>query len=177
MRQRRRGEPTVSEGRRGASAAGLALADLLILEEPLREVLTALVRGGEMSAGEVAAAAGLPVEATGETLETLARQGYVQTVGDEVEPKYRVRHARPRRLAERIWGRLDEFLVLLSRGSRIALLLQLGGAVLDYLVHLLLARWLGAAEFGAYTYQLGWSQLLVTFAWLGVTQSSPRFIP
>ena len=60
-----------------------------------------------------------------------------------------------------VWGRLNEFLELLSRGSRAALIIQVAGAVLDYLVHMLLARWLGPAEFGRYSFHLGCCQLLV----------------
>jgi O-antigen/teichoic acid export membrane protein len=157
---------------------GLALVDMLALDEPLRVVLSAVLRGGEVSTAEAAQVAGMTAEAAGEALETLTSRGQLQAVGDGDELRYRARHARRRRhLPGWVWWRADELLALLSRGSRTALAIQVGGAVLDYLVHLLLARWLGPIEFGRYAYQLGWSQLLVTFAWLGITRSSGRFIP
>lgn len=148
------------------------------MEAPLRDVLTALFRGGELSAAEIAAALPMDPAAVSEALDALVSRSQVEAVGDGDELRYRVRLARRRRrLPAWVVSRLDEFLALLSRSSRAALLIQVGGAVLDYLIHLLLARWLGPLAFGVYTYQLGWSQLLVTFAWLGITRSSGRFIP
>jgi O-antigen/teichoic acid export membrane protein len=157
---------------------GLSVADLLLIQGPQQRVLTALLRGGELTVRQVAESAGIPLPDAASALGALVSRGEVQAVGDEEALLYRIRLAsRRRRLPGWITWKLEEFVAVLSAAGRIALAIQVGGAALDYLVNLLLARWMGLQQFGLYTYQLGWSQLLATVAWLGLTQASSRFIP
>jgi len=65
----------------------------------------------------------------------------------------------------------------LIRGAGIAFVAQSGGAVIGYLVQILLARWLGASGYGFYTYLLTWAQILVVIAMLGLDVGILRFIP
>ena len=62
------------------------------------------------------------------------------------------------------------------RGAGLVFIISTVGAVLGYLVQMLLARWLGSTDFGAYRYALTWCALLAGFALLGFNASGARFI-
>lgn len=66
---------------------------------------------------------------------------------------------------------------LLGRGASVSFILQSAGVAFRYLSQVLLARWMGAASFGAYTYAGNLSQLLATPANLGGANSGLRFVP
>lgn len=66
---------------------------------------------------------------------------------------------------------------VLARGTRAAFVLQVAGAGLGYGAQILLARWMGAAEYGLYTYALSWAGLLAVLAGLGLRPALLRFIP
>ena len=66
---------------------------------------------------------------------------------------------------------------LLGRGASVSFVLQSAGVAIRYLSQALLARWMGAAAFGAYTYASNFSQLLATPANLGGANSGLRFVP
>jgi O-antigen/teichoic acid export membrane protein len=55
--------------------------------------------------------------------------------------------------------------------------IQIAGVFLAYVTQVLLARWMGAAEYGKYTYVLSWATLLAVLAGLGLSTSVLRFIP
>ena len=62
------------------------------------------------------------------------------------------------------------------RGAGLVFIISTIGAVLGYLVQMLLARWLGSTDFGTYRYALTWSTLLAGFALWGFNASGARFI-
>lgn len=64
----------------------------------------------------------------------------------------------------------------LIRGAGFALLLQILGVGLTYLLHVMLARWLGAAGYGFYAYVLSWATVLATAGALGLPLASLRFV-
>lgn len=70
----------------------------------------------------------------------------------------------------------DEW-ALVARGTSHSFLLQGVGLGLGYAVHIALARWLGAAEYGIYTYVLAWTALLSIPAGLGLPWLVVRFVP
>lgn len=76
---------------------------------------------------------------------------------------------------ERITGEGDLGVVL--RAARTTFGIRIVGTVLAYLSILALARWMGAAEYGVYTYALAWVYLLVMPAGLGLPAASVRFLP
>ncbi|HWC09802.1 MAG TPA: oligosaccharide flippase family protein, partial [Acidimicrobiales bacterium] len=65
----------------------------------------------------------------------------------------------------------------LGRGASVSFVMQSAGVAFKYLSSAALARWLGAASFGAYTYATNLSQLLATPCNLGGENSSLRFVP
>jgi O-antigen/teichoic acid export membrane protein len=65
----------------------------------------------------------------------------------------------------------------LGRGASVAFAMQSAGVALKYLSSAALARWLGAAGFGAYTYSTNLAQLLATPCNLGGENSALRFVP
>jgi O-antigen/teichoic acid export membrane protein len=66
---------------------------------------------------------------------------------------------------------------LLKRGASGAFLVQVGGAGLGLVTHLLLARLLGSSEYGVYSLSLTWISVLAVLAILGQDSSVVRFIP
>jgi O-antigen/teichoic acid export membrane protein len=64
----------------------------------------------------------------------------------------------------------------LLRGAGLAFLLQILGVALTYLLHVMLARWLGAAGYGFYAYVLSWATVLATAGALGLPLASLRFV-
>lgn len=66
---------------------------------------------------------------------------------------------------------------LLKRGASSAFLVQVGGAGLGLVSHLVLARLLGASEYGVYTLSLTWVSVLAVLAIFGQNSSVVRFIP
>jgi O-antigen/teichoic acid export membrane protein len=64
----------------------------------------------------------------------------------------------------------------LIRGAGFALVLQVLGVALTYLLHVTLARWLGAAGYGVYAYILSWATVLATVGALGLPLASLRFV-
>jgi O-antigen/teichoic acid export membrane protein len=65
--------------------------------------------------------------------------------------------------------------LVLGAGSAFAI--QLSGTGLGYLTQVLLARWLDAHDYGAYTYGLTWGTLLAGLACLGFPNAALRFVP
>ena len=66
---------------------------------------------------------------------------------------------------------------VLARGTSAAFALQATGLGLSYGVQVLLARVMGTAEYGLYTYALSWTTLLAIVAGLGLRPAVLRFIP
>ncbi len=66
---------------------------------------------------------------------------------------------------------------LLLRGMSLVLGIQVAGLGVTYLSQVLLARWLGVADYGAYDYAIAWSDLLAFIAGLGLPGAVLRFIP
>jgi len=73
--------------------------------------------------------------------------------------------------------RQQDMLATLARGAGIAFVIQAGGTGLKYLTQVLLARWMGASEYGVYAYAFTWANLLSVFATLGFTTGVLRFVP
>ncbi len=73
--------------------------------------------------------------------------------------------------------RQQDMLATLARGAGIAFAIQATGTGLKYLTQLLLARWMGASEYGVYAYAFTWANLLSVFATLGFTTGVLRFVP
>ena len=77
----------------------------------------------------------------------------------------------------RIWEQGPADLRRVARGTGSALLWQMVGLALGYAVHVALARWLGATEYGRYTYVLAWVALFATPVSLGLPLMVVRFVP
>ncbi|BBL81901.1 flippase [Thermus thermophilus] len=73
--------------------------------------------------------------------------------------------------------RQQDILATLARGAGIAFVIQATGTGLKYLTQVLLARWMGATEYGVYAYAFTWANLLSVFATLGFTTGVLRFVP
>jgi O-antigen/teichoic acid export membrane protein len=61
-------------------------------------------------------------------------------------------------------------------GSAFILGCRLAGAALTFLTQILLARWMGASEFGIYVIAFSWCLLLATVTALGLPMAAIRFI-
>ena len=79
------------------------------------------------------------------------------------------------RLLRSLWQ--QDMLATLARGAGIAFVIQATGTGLKYLTQVLLARWMGASEYGVYAYAFTWANLLSVFATLGFTTGVLRFVP
>ncbi|NET52129.1 MAG: oligosaccharide flippase family protein, partial [Merismopedia sp. SIO2A8] len=64
----------------------------------------------------------------------------------------------------------------LAQGTMVALGLQIAGVLLTYLVQICLARWMGKAEYGLYTYVMAWCLTLAIPAGLGLPRAVLRFV-
>ncbi len=73
--------------------------------------------------------------------------------------------------------RFPDELTLVARGAGWSFLWQGVGLGLGYLVHVVLARLLGAADYGVYTYVLAWASLLSIPAGMGLPIMVVRFVP
>jgi O-antigen/teichoic acid export membrane protein len=65
---------------------------------------------------------------------------------------------------------------VLARDAGVALLLQVSGDALAYLLQFALIWWMGSTEYGVYSYALSWSYLLAIFAGLGLPHAVLRFV-
>ncbi|HMB89287.1 MAG TPA: oligosaccharide flippase family protein [Rhodothermales bacterium] len=65
----------------------------------------------------------------------------------------------------------------MARGTGSVLLWQLAGLALGYALHVVLARWMGAAEYGRFTYVLAWVALMATPVGLGWPVLVVRLVP
>src|SRR6476619_510874 len=63
-----------------------------------------------------------------------------------------------------------------ARHALLALLVQMTGVGAGYLLHVALARWMGAASYGSYSYGMAWIGLLSMAAALGLPVCSVRFL-
>lgn len=70
----------------------------------------------------------------------------------------------------------DKHLGSVLRGAAQAFLIRGGAAAAGYLCHVILARWLGAFEFGIYTFAIAWLMLLSMPATLGFPAATIRFV-
>jgi O-antigen/teichoic acid export membrane protein len=64
----------------------------------------------------------------------------------------------------------------LVSGAGVAFVLQVVGVALAYVLHVLLARWLGVAGYGVYAYVVSWATVLATAGALGLPLASLRFV-
>lgn len=55
--------------------------------------------------------------------------------------------------------------------------IQIGGVGSAFIIQILLARWLGTAAFGDYSFAVSWARLLAIFGSVGLTLSTLKFIP
>ncbi len=84
----------------------------------------------------------------------------------------------PRMIADfqrRIGSR--DLLEILVRGASLALLIQVAGNAIGYVAQILLARWLGVAYYGNYTYLITWVQVFTIGALMGLDFGMVRFVP
>ena len=65
----------------------------------------------------------------------------------------------------------------IARGAGISFAIRVLGFGLGYVVQVLLARWLGVAEYVAYAYVFAWATFLTIPAGLGLPTAVLRFIP
>jgi len=64
----------------------------------------------------------------------------------------------------------------LVRGAGASFVIQVMGASLHFVTHIVLARTLGASSYGNYAYALSWMGILVLFGKLGLDTASLRFV-
>lgn len=81
----------------------------------------------------------------------------------------------PTRLANRllVWRQEVPF----SRGIAVLLIIQLAGLGLAYLAQIFFARWLGAEQYGIYTFLLALTTILAVLPALGLPEAVLRFVP
>lgn len=65
---------------------------------------------------------------------------------------------------------------VLRRGAATSLIIRSAGALLGFAANLLLARLLGATQYGVYVYALSWINILVVLALLGLPTALIRFV-
>ncbi len=96
------------EGRE--KAAGLSIADMLVLPEPLQKLLSWMMRQREVTLSELAAHVKEEPEAARGFVAELVEKGFVRELQLPDEPRYRVRLAakRTRDLPADLWGALDQ---------------------------------------------------------------------
>ena len=96
------------EGRE--KAAGLSMADVLALPDPLRRLVNWLIRVEEAGLPDVAARLGQPEETARATIADLVERGFLKETRVRGETRYRVRLSptRPRQVPLDIWSALDE---------------------------------------------------------------------
>ncbi|WP_170984180.1 oligosaccharide flippase family protein [Rhodoligotrophos defluvii] len=80
-------------------------------------------------------------------------------------------------LVEQLGIRLSLDQHALVGGALLVLLIRVVGAALAYLGMIVLIRWMGAAEFGIYSYALSWATVLGLLLPLGTNAALLRFIP
>ncbi len=62
-------------------------------------------------------------------------------------------------------------------GAAAAFALHFGGAALKYVIHVLLAQWMGTEDFGRYAYSMAWINVLAVCGGLGLSMGVLRFLP
>ena len=65
----------------------------------------------------------------------------------------------------------------MARGTVGMLILQVGGIGLGYVLQILLARWMGSAAYGAYTYVFAWASTVALATGMGLPAAVLRFVP
>src|SRR4051794_16659824 len=64
-----------------------------------------------------------------------------------------------------------------ARGAQLAFAVQVAGVVVSYVLQIVLARALGPAGFGSYSFVLAWTGPLAMLAGLGLPTVALRFLP
>ncbi len=85
----------------------------------------------------------------------------------------------PASLGDRLLGHLGgaSDLAAVFRGAASVMAIRIAGAGITFASMVLLARWMGAFEFGIYAYAMTWVILVGTIAPLGLNTSILRFVP
>lgn len=65
----------------------------------------------------------------------------------------------------------------LSRGAVVSFGLRVAGSGLLYVLHVLLARWLGTQGYGIYAFAISWTTFLAEMGTLGLPNAALRFVP
>jgi O-antigen/teichoic acid export membrane protein len=65
----------------------------------------------------------------------------------------------------------------LARGAAVAFLLQGLGAAVAFAMQVLLGRWMGASDYGTYSFTVAWAALVAVIAGVGLPVTVLRFIP
>ncbi len=96
------------EGRE--KAAGLSMADVLALPDPLRRLMNWLIRAEEVGLHDVASRLDQTEDSARAILADLVERGFVRELTVRGEVRYRVRLSptRPRQVPLDIWRHLDE---------------------------------------------------------------------
>lgn len=96
------------EGRE--KAAGLSMADVLDLPDPLRSLVNWMIRQGEVGFADVVAYLQQDAEVTRTMMATLVEKGFVREIEIRGQTRYRVRLAakRGRELPTDLWHALDD---------------------------------------------------------------------
>jgi O-antigen/teichoic acid export membrane protein len=81
---------------------------------------------------------------------------------------------RLRRQVESLLG--DDIFTLIAQGAGVVFGIQVASFLLRYLVHLGLARWMGASEYGMYAFVLSMTAILAIAAKLGFPTAVLRFV-
>jgi O-antigen/teichoic acid export membrane protein len=64
----------------------------------------------------------------------------------------------------------------LAKDATVALIIQVGGIIINYILQIALARWMGKTEFGIYQYVTAWSLLFGILAALGLPRTVIRLV-
>jgi hypothetical protein len=168
--------------------AGLDMAEALTLPESLRQLVTWMMRQGDVSLAEVTAHIGQDEGTARSMLNTLVKQGFVQATEVEGGSSYRIRLAlrRGRKIPEEIWQALD--VIVAAPASSGAIARQTGTRVLAHralgvmlsergrfllsvspvVIALLLAWWLLLTGAGSFAWLLSFSGVITNTLAAGI---------
>jgi len=105
------------------STAGLHLADVGTLRDPLRRLINWITRQGEVSLAELTAYAGGNEWIAQLMVDELIEMGFVQPLEGSGDPRYRIHLAarHPRQIPHEIWRSLDDTVAEPQRSRRVLL--------------------------------------------------------
>ncbi len=154
-------------------------ADYHRLSAKEREFVDHLTRKGQTAVGELAAVLGHAENEALELIERLADKGWLHKtrLGEAIQVRLRRAHAARHQEADRADEDFTGLKKHLLKNVLIYCRFRVLAVIFGYLVQVLLARHMGAEDFGFYSIVLSTGVLLSYLAGLGFPTSVERFLP